>query len=158
MNTEKKHFTEAVLASLVLPYQANPAGNVHGGEIIKIMDSTAGVAAQKHCRTNIVTARVDELCFRKPVLVGNLVTCIAQVIYTGRSSMEVFVTVEAEDLSSTLGPQIALTAFFTMVALDKDGKPSVVNPVTVDDLSPYDARLYEEGKKRYNSRKSRIKK
>ena len=117
MESQTMKHSHSILAQLVLPMQANPAGNVHGGEIMKMMDSAAGVAAQKHAHTNVVTARVDELNFKKPVLVGELVTCKAQVIYAGRSSMEVFVTVESEDLI-TGNKQIALTAFFTMVSLD----------------------------------------
>lgn len=97
MNTKTMHQSYSVLAQVVLPMQANPAGNIHGGEIMKLMDSAAGVAAQKHSHTNVVTARVEELNFKKPVLVGELVTCRAQVIYAGRSSMEVFVTVESEN-------------------------------------------------------------
>lgn len=143
----------AVLAQMVLPYQANPAGNVHGGEIMKMMDNAAGVAAQKHAHTNVVTARVDELCFRKPVLVGDLVTCTAQVIYAGHSSMEVFVTVEAETLSANNGPQIALTAFFTMVSLKEDGSTSAVPPITVGE-NGYDQKLYLEGEKRYYAHKN----
>ena len=115
MESQTMKHSHSILAQLVLPMQANPAGNVHGGEIMKMMDSAAGVAAQKHAHTNVVTARVDELNFKKPVLVGELVTCKAQVIYAGRSSMEVFVTVESEDLI-TGNKQIALTAFFTMVS------------------------------------------
>ncbi len=144
----------SVLAQLVLPLQANAAGNVHGGEIMKMMDSAAGVAAQKHARTNVVTARVDELEFRKPVYVGNLVTCTAQVIYTGHTSMEVFVTVEAEDLTDGKGPQIALTAFFTMVSLDKHGIPKQVPPVNLSG-DAYDQKLYNEGKKRYLENKAK---
>lgn len=146
--------SKSILAELVLPSQANPAGNVHGGEIIKLMDNCAGVAAQKHCRNNVVTARVDELKFRLPVLVGSLVTCQAQVIYTGSTSMEVFVTVEAEDLMRENGPQIALTAFFTMVALDESGRPTPVAPIATEAMSAYDKKLYEEGKKRYLSHKA----
>lgn len=118
MESQTMKHSHSILAQLVLPMQANPAGNVHGGEIMKMMDSAAGVAAQKHAHTNVVTARVDELNFKKPVLVGELVTCKAQIIYAGRSSMEVFVTVESEDLI-TGNKQIALTAFFTMVSLDE---------------------------------------
>lgn len=143
----------AILAQMVLPYQANPAGNVHGGEIMKMMDNAAGVAAQKHAHTNVVTARVDELCFRKPVLVGDLVTCTAQVIYAGHSSMEVFVTVESETLSSNTGPQIALTAFFTMVSLKEDGTPSAVPPIIAGE-NGYDQKLYLEGEKRYYAHKN----
>lgn len=146
----------SVLAQMVLPMQANPAGNVHGGEIMKMMDSAAGVAAQKHSHTNCVTARVDELNFKKPVLVGELVTCKSQVIYAGCSSMEVFVTVESEDLISGK-KQIALTAFFTMVSLDKNGKPAKVPQLVYDEGSAYECKLYAEGEKRHkmhNERKS----
>lgn len=142
-------FPEVVLSQIVLPYQANPAGNVHGGEIIKLMDSAAGAAAQKHCHTNIVTARIDELRFKKPILVGNLVICTAQVIYTGNTSMEVFVTVESEDLMKDNGSQIALTAFFTMVSLDTDGKPTSVPKLNSQFSSAYEQKLYCAGEKRY---------
>lgn len=146
----------SVLAELVLPMQTNPAGNVHGGEIMKMMDSAAGVAAQKHAHTNCVTARVEELNFKKPIHVGELVTCKAQVIYAGRSSMEVFVTVESEDIV-TGTKQIALTAFFTMVSLDKNGRPSPVPPLVYDENNAYEVKLHREGEKRHilhNERKS----
>ncbi len=146
----------SILAQMVLPMHANPAGNVHGGEIMKMMDNAAGVAAQKHAHTNCVTARVEELNFKKPVLVGELVTCKSQVIYAGRSSMEVFVTVESENLI-TERKQIALTAFFTMVSLDKNGKPTTVPRLEYDEDSAYEKKLYFEGEKRHrmhNERKS----
>lgn len=152
------HIHEAVLAQMVLPYQANPAGKVHGGEIMKMMDSTAGVAAQKYCRTNVVTARVDELQFRKPILVGSLVTCRGQVIYTGSSSMEVFVTVESETFGRDTAPEIALTAFFTMVSLDENGNPQNVPPLDISEASPYEKKLYYEGEQRYLARKRRMRK
>lgn len=146
----------ATLAQLVLPGQANPAGNVHGGEIMKMMDSAAGVAAQRHSRSNIVTARVDELNFKRPVYVGNLVTCNAHVIYTGNSSMEVFVTVETENMV-TGENFIALTAFFTMVALDDDGIPKKISQIEYPKDNYYETMLYLEGQKRHemhNARKS----
>lgn len=149
--------TSAVLAQMVLPYQANPAGNVHGGEIMKMMDSAAGVAALKYAHTNVVTARVDELKFRKPVFVGELVTCTAQVIYVGNSSMEVFVAVESESLTSNPNKKIALTAFFTMVSLDESSRPSPLVPINPAKLSAYDRKLYYEGEKRYFSHKNRKK-
>lgn len=146
----------SVLAQVVLPLQANPAGNVHGGEIMKMMDSAAGVAAQKYAHTNVVTARVEELNFKKPVLVGELVTCKAQVIFAGRSSMEVFVTVESEDLI-TGERQIALTAFFTMVSLNEEGRPSNVPKLIYDEQDAYESKLFREGEKRHvmhNERKT----
>lgn len=145
----------AVLAELVLPFQANAAGNVHGGEVIKLMDSTAGVAAQKHCHTIVVTARIDELIFKKPVLIGEYVVCTARVVYTGTSSMEVFVTVESEDLT-TGRTQIALTAFFTMVSLDENGKPAQV-PQIDEGQDAYSRLLHREGEKRYLKSKKRLK-
>ena len=152
MKQKKQSSSRSVLAQMVLPYQANPSGNVHGGEIMKMMDTAAGAAAQKHARKNVVTARVDELVFRVPVLVGELVTCTAQVIYAGRTSMEVFVAVESEDLL-TGKHQLALTAFFTMVAVDSEGHPSEVLPTefSYDDI--YEQKLFLEGQKRYLARK-----
>ena len=144
----------AVLAELVLPFQANAAGNVHGGEVIKLMDSTAGVAAQKHCHTNVVTARIDELLFKKPVLIGEYVVCTARVVYAGNSSMEVFVTVESEDLT-TGRTQIALTAFFTMVSLDENGQPAKV-PQIDEGQDAYSRLLHLEGEKRYLKSKKRL--
>lgn len=146
----------SLLAQLVLPMQTNPAGTLHGGEVMKMMDSAAGVAAQKHSHTNCVTARVEELNFKRPVYVGELVTCKAQVIYAGHTSMEIFVTVESENLI-TATKQIALTAFFTMVSLDKNGKPSPVPRIVYDENNAYEAKLYREGEKRHllhNERKS----
>lgn len=90
------------------------------------------------------------------MLVGELVTCKAQVIYAGRSSMEVFVTVESEDLI-TGNKQIALTAFFTMVSLDENGKPSSVPKLVYDENNAYESKLYKVGEKKHilhNERKS----
>ncbi len=146
----------SVLAQLVLPAQTNPAGTLHGGEMMKMMDSAAGVAAQKHSHTSCVTARVEELNFKKPIHVGELITCRAQVIYAGRSSMEIFVTVESENVITGL-KQIALTAFFTMVSLDSNGKPSAVPQLAYDENNAYETKLHREGEKRYflhNKRKS----
>ena len=152
---QKNENSTAVSAQLILPHQANPAGNVHGGEIIKLMDSTAGIAAQRHCRTNVVTARVDELCFKKPVRIGDYVTCTAKVVFAGVSSMEVFVTVESENLY-TGQTQIALTAFFTMVSLDENDRPAPVPPVECGD-DEYSKLLYTAGKNRYEKSKCRRK-
>ena len=152
---KKQEDSVAILAELVLPFQANAAGNVHGGEIMKLMDSTAGVAAQKYCHTNVVTARIDELSFKRPVLIGEYVVCTARVVYTGTTSMEIFVTVESENLR-TGRSQIALTAFFTMVSLDANGKPAKVEPFD-EGQDAYSKLLYKEGMKRYQKSKKRLK-
>jgi acyl-CoA hydrolase len=135
------------------PHQANPAGNVHGGEIMKMMDNAAYVVAQRHARTNVVTARVDELIFHKPIFVGNLVTCHAYITFIGRSSMEVAVTVEVENLYSELPSECALTGYFTMVALNAGGQPIRVTPM---ELTNEEERVrFEAGRQRHESNKNR---
>ena len=134
--------SETIITSQVmLPHQANVAGNVHGGEIMKLMDTAAGAVANKYSKSNCVTARVDELVFHLPIFVGALVTCTATVVYVGKTSIEIFVHVEAEDLVSNSGPQKALSAYFTMVAMGKNGRPQLVpeyTPQTEEELRWYD--------------------
>jgi acyl-CoA hydrolase len=149
---EKTIMRSALAMSTVMqPNQANPSGNVHGGEIMKMMDNTAAVVAHRHARTNVVTARVDELVFHQPIFVGNLVTCRGSLTYVGRSSMEVLVTVEVEDLYSEAPCKCALTAFFTMVSLNAGGKPIQVMPLKL--TSDEEQQRFEEGQRRYNSYK-----
>jgi len=139
-----------VISEVMMPNQANVAGNIHGGEIIKLMDSTAYAAARRYARSNVVTARVDELEFHLPIFIGDLVISTAQVVYVGKSSMEVAVNVEVEDLESE-GRKKALSAFFTMVSLDKKGRPNVIPELILD--NPEDKAAFEEGKRRYESHK-----
>src|SRR3984893_11185927 len=88
-----------VLMSLQMnPADANPSGNVHGGTIMKLVDTAAGVCAMRHCRTRVVTVTVDSMTFLHPVFVGNVVTVYASVNYVGTTSMEVGVRVEAENI------------------------------------------------------------
>lgn len=131
-----------VLASVMLPAQANPQGTVHGGEIMKMMDSAAGVAAIKYATINMVTARVDELQFLLPVHIADFVTCTGTVVYVGHTSLEVFVTVDAENLRGHTGTKRALEAYFTMVAIDKDGRPTPV-PTTFTPETPEEIAQWE---------------
>lgn len=144
--------SKLVISEVMMPSQANVAGNVHGGEIIKLMDSTAYAAARRYARSNVVTARVDELEFHLPIFIGDLVICSAQVVYAGKSSMEVAVTVEVEDLECE-GRKKALSAFFTMVSLDKKGRPNMVPELLLD--TPEEKLAFEEGKKRYELYKAK---
>lgn len=154
MDAKYQEDSIAISAQQMLPSQANAAGNVHGGEIMKMMDATAGIAAQRHCHTNAVTARVDELEFRKPVRIGDYVTCRGRVVYVGRTSMEVFVTVESENLM-TGERTIALTAFFTMVSLDENNAPAQV-PQILPGEDEFSRKLFEIGRSRYKANKERI--
>ncbi|MEG6587055.1 acyl-CoA thioesterase [Dendrosporobacter sp. 1207_IL3150] len=142
-----------VMSAVMQPNQANPAGNVHGGEIMKMMDNAAFVVAQRHARTNVVTARVDELTFHHPIFVGNWVTCRAHLTFVGRSSMEVAVIVEVEDLYSDESCKCALTAYFTMVAINAGGKPLRVTPLEITNEAEQQA--FDEGKSRYETYKQR---
>jgi acyl-CoA hydrolase len=144
---------EIIMSQVMMPHQANPAGNVHGGEIMKLMDIAAGAVAIKYSRSNCVTARVDELEFHLPILVGALVCCRARIVYTGKSSMEVLVTVESEDLETERGPQKALSAYFTMVALDKTGRPNPVPSYTAG--TEEKKQLHEEAARRVEQYKLR---
>ena len=139
--------SKASIGSLMHPAQANPFGNVHGGEIIKLMDNTAGITAYRHARTNVVTARIDEIQFHLPVHIGNLLTCNAKLTFVGKRSMEVLVTVLVEELTKESAVKIALTALFTMVALDDDGNPTEVPPLEV--TTEEERSLFEAGRKRY---------
>jgi acyl-CoA hydrolase len=144
--------SKLVISEVMMPSQANVAGNIHGGEIIKLMDSTAYAAARRYARSNVVTARVDELEFHLPIFIGDLVICSAQVVYAGKSSMEVAVTVEVDDLEYE-GRKKALSAFFTMVSLDKKGRPNMVPELLLDTAEEKIA--FEEGKKRYELYKAK---
>lgn len=110
------------MAHMMLPQHANPAGNVHGGVIMKFIDDAAGVVATKHARTNVVTAAIERLDFHRPVFIGNLLILKACLNVTGRSSMEIGVRVEAEDLLAGETRHIA-SAYLTFVSLSHEGRP-----------------------------------
>lgn len=143
--------SKIIMGSLMQPEHANIAGNVHGGEIMKMMDNASGIAAMRHSRTNVVTARVDELEFHLPIHIGNYVKCISQVTFVGYSSIEVLATVVVEDLKVDEPPKVALTGYFTFVALDSQGKPVAVPGLKL--MSENEERLFEEGRNRYLNRK-----
>lgn len=134
------------LGNLMEPQQANVSGNVHGGEVMKLMDNTAGIVAHRHARSNTVTARVDELEFIKPIHIGNLVTFEGRLTYVGNSSMEVLVEVYVEDLEVENSKALALTGYFTMVGLDEEEKPRKVPELIPE--TPEEEKLFAEGKKR----------
>lgn len=145
-------YSETYTAQTMQPSQTNAAGQVHGGELVKLMDSAAGVCATRHCNLPIVTARADDLRFLVPVEVGDLVILHARMIFTGRTSMTVRVEVNIEKLLT--GQRIhALTANFVMVALDKDRKTLPVPPLIV--TTEEEKALYEKAKAEYDARKTK---
>ena len=132
------------LTMIMEPKHANLFGNVHGGEIMRLMDTAAGCAAIKYSKENCVTARVDELQFLKPIHIGNFTTCTAAVVYTGTTSIEVRVTVDTEDIRDGNSKNRALEAFFTLVALDGNGRPTPVPPFVAQ--TKKEIELYEHVK------------
>jgi acyl-CoA hydrolase len=110
---------------------ANSAGFVHGGIVMKMCDEAAGIAAVKHSRCRVVTAAIDRMTFMHPVRVGQLLTFRATVNAVWRTSMEVGVRVEAED-PRTGDVRHTSTAYLTMVAIDDNGRPTAVPPLAVE--------------------------
>ena len=110
--------------------EANLLGNIHGGEIVKLADSTAGVVAQRHGGGPAVTAALDEMAFLEPVHVGDIVRTYAQVNWAGRSSMEIGVRVETQPWTeaSTETLHVA-SAYFVFVAIDEHGRSRPVPPL-----------------------------
>jgi acyl-CoA hydrolase len=142
--------SEAEMIVMMLPSDANPKGNVFGGVILKHVDLVAGLVAKRHSsRANVVTASIDRMVFLKPVFIGNALIISARITYVRRSSMEIEVNVEAEDLDDNTRVHAA-TAFVTMVALDKYGKPMKVPRLILEDDD--DRKRYREGESRMLSR------
>jgi acyl-CoA hydrolase len=123
--------SKTVFAKSMLPSDANPSGNVHGGEIMKFIDECAGAAAGRHARRRVVTARVDELSFLAPVYVGNLVTARASVNDVGTKSMEVGVRVDAEDMLTGKVVHVS-SAYLLYVAIGDDGKTAPLPPLLAE--------------------------
>jgi len=117
-----------VTATVMGPQDMNLAGNVFGGAIMKLIDTTAASVAVKHARANAVTASVDRLDFHHPVYLGDIVTCKASLNYVGKTSMEIGVRVEAENLITGEVRHTA-SSYLTFVALDKSGKPMELPPL-----------------------------
>lgn len=119
--------SSSVLAHWMGVTDANSAGNIHGGTIMKLADEAAGLAAIKYARQRVVTVGIDRMVFLVPIYVGELVTFHATVNAAWRTSMEVGVRVEAENPLTGV-KRHTNTAYLTMVALDADGQPAAVPP------------------------------
>jgi len=134
------------------PEDANPSGDVHGGTIMKLVDTAAGVCAMRHCRTRVVTATIDSMSFLHPVYVGNVVTLSASVNDVGNTSLEIGVRVVAENIRT--GEKVhTSSAYLVFVALDDRGKPTKVPPLLVE--TEDERRRQAHAKIRRESRKAR---
>ena len=118
----------ATLSQVMLPGDANPYGNVHGGTIMKLVDTAGAIAAHRHARSRVVTIEVDSMTFLQPVHVGDLLTLEARVTAVWRTSIETLVEVTAENIvTGELRP--TSKAFVVYVALDAAGRPTPVPPL-----------------------------
>lgn len=131
-------FARVSLAMITSAREANLLGNIHGGEIVKLADTTAGAVAQRHSGGPAVTAALDEMAFLAPVHVGDIVHTLAQVNWAGRSSMEIGVRVEAQPWNEPSEELLHVaSAYFVFVAIDADGRARDVPPLlpeTPDEL------------------------
>jgi acyl-CoA hydrolase len=142
-----KHLEMTVLMT---PDKANFMGNVHGGEMMKMMDEVAFACASRYSGHYCVTLAVDQVVFKQPVHVGELVTFLAKVNFTGRTSMEVGIKVVAEDIKSRTCRHTN-SCYFTMVAIDEAGHPTPVPAVALETTA--DQHHYEAAKRRRDFRR-----
>jgi len=119
------------IAQLMQPEHANPAGTVHGGWIMKLVDEVGALACMRHSSHRVVTVAIDQMTFRQPIKIGDLVTLDARVTYTGHTSMEVEVLVSAEN---PISGECTHTnkAYLVYVALDESQKPVPVPPLLLE--------------------------
>ncbi len=133
------------LAQFMQPEHANPLGNIHGGWIMKLVDECGALACMRHTRTRVVTVAIDSMTFRQPIRVGDLVTLTAEVTYTGRTSLEAEVLVEAENPLTGLKTHTN-QAYLVYVALDENGQPVAIPPVVAE--NPEEQQRLEAAKQR----------
>ena len=151
MNPKPVSASLITLCQMMLLTDANPTGNVHGGTIMKLVDTAGGLVAMKHSGCICVTARIDSMSFRAPVYVGDLVTVLASINDVGTTSMEVGVRVEAETFTTGETRHIA-SAYLVYVALGGDGRPAAVPRLLVE--TPEEQRRQAEAALRRQHRLS----
>jgi acyl-CoA hydrolase len=134
---------------LMTPDMANFSGHVHGGVILKLLDQVAYACAARYCKQYVVTASLDQVVFKEPIRVGELVTFKANVHYVGRTSMEIGIKVVAESLTEKVSRHTN-SCYFTMVAKGEDGRPVPVPPLEIE--TEIERRLFEAGKMRKEMR------
>ncbi|MCM8532039.1 MAG: acyl-CoA thioesterase [Lentisphaeraceae bacterium] len=137
--------SEATLNVLVTPEMANFNGNMHGGELLKILDKAAYICASKYSGNYCVTLSVDKVNFKQSIKIGELLTLLAKVNFTGRTSMEIGIKVIAEDIRKDV-VRHTNSCFFTMVAVDENGKSVEVPPL--EPTESEDVRRFEAAKER----------
>ncbi|WP_028610688.1 acyl-CoA thioesterase [Paenibacillus harenae] len=144
--------SRTLMTQLIFPLDTNPHDTMFGGKLMEYMDKVAAIAAMRHARGQVVTASTDSLDFLAPIRVGEVIEVEAFVTWTNRSSMEIYVSVESENLF-TGDRKKTVTAFFTFVALDGDGKPVQVPAVRPE--SEEEIKLHASAPERHQLRMKR---
>jgi len=144
-NARSANYSRTTITELMIPSYANFGGKIHGGILLSLMDKVAYACATKHAGTYVVTVSVDNVEFRQPVEVGELVSLHASVNYVGNSSLIVGIKVVAENIK-TATVKHTNTSYFTMVAKEDDGKLATVPPLILEDDT--DIRRFLEAMKR----------
>jgi acyl-CoA hydrolase len=142
---------ELTMTVLMTPDMANFSGNVHGGTILKFLDSVAYACASRYSGSYVVTLSVDQVMFLQPIHVGELVTFLASVNYTGTSSMEIGIRVVTENIQQRT-QRHANSCYFTMVAVDANRKPQAVPPLVPE--TEEQKRRFEKAEERKRSRQA----
>jgi acyl-CoA hydrolase len=143
MKSKRPSESQTIMTELVLPNDTNTLNNLMGGRLLHLMDIAAAIAAQKHCNRIVVTASVDNVSFKDPIKLGDVVTIQAKLTRSFNSSMEVRLDVWAENIPS--GTRIKSNeAYYTFVAVDQTGRPipvPTISPETEDEKKSYDGAL-----------------
>ena len=141
---------ELTMTVLMTPDKANFSGNVHGGTLLKYLDEVANACASRYAGQYVVTLSVDQVNFRQPVHVGELVTFLASVNYVGNTSMEIGIKVITEDIRQKT-VRHTNSCFFTMVAVGEDGRPATVPPL--EPKTPDQKRRFAQAQQRRQIRR-----
>lgn len=146
--------SESVLSESMMPDQLNHHGNVFGGVILALVDKAGGVVARRHARSPVVTVMVDRVEFSEPVYANDYVEARGRLIHVGRTSMDVMVTVEAEQVETGVR-RMTNRCFLTYVALDNlNGKPAPVPPLILE--TDEDRLLWEQARRRRARRAAEV--
>jgi acyl-CoA hydrolase len=143
------HETQYETGQLMMPHHANVLGHVFGGVVLSMMDTTAAVSAIRHARMACVTVSVDRVDFREPIHVGDLIIMKSSVNFVGRTSMEIGVRVESENILTGVRRHTN-SCYLTFVAVDRNGKPVPVPPLRPE--TPEEIRRHQAAKERRETR------
>jgi len=150
IKTPKESYT--LMTQLIFPTDTNHYDTMFGGRLLEYMDKAAAISAMRHARSRTVTASMDSIDFLAPIHVGDVIEVTSFVTWTHRSSMEIYVSVVSEKINT--GERINnVTAFFTFVALDAEGKPTSVPSIQPE--SEFEKQLFEQAPERHELRKKR---